>query len=292
MTATEQYTPPGNLVLALVLAAAVHAALIFTVGFDIEIPDPAPETKLEIILVQNPQPSEKPDKPEALAQTSQQGSGNLDRPAVPKTRPAAPSVRPTRQASSAPPPQPQAENVPAPEKLQSRTPDEPAPIPKTRATRVETPPPALSMADLVASQRTEIARLSAELDRKTEAYSRRPRRKAISASTQEYKYANYLDAWTRKVERIGNLNYPEEAKRRGLYGNLVLHVAVKRDGSVERVRLLRSSGQRVLDDAAVRIVKLAAPFAPFPAEIRRETDILDITRTWRFHSGNQLLTAD
>ena len=134
----------------------------------------------------------------------------------------------------------------------------------------------------------EVKRLSAELDKKTKRYAKRPRRKAINASTKEYKYANYLDAWRRKVERIGNLNYPDEAKRRKLYGNLILHVAVRANGAVESIRVLNSSGHKLLDDAAVRIVKLAAPFAPFSAEIRGETDILDITRTWRFLSNNRL----
>ncbi|MEJ2426591.1 MAG: energy transducer TonB, partial [Candidatus Thiodiazotropha sp.] len=135
-----------------------------------------------------------------------------------------------------------------------------------------------------------IARLTAELERKTQAYAKMPKRKAISASTKEYKYAAYLDAWRRKVERIGNLNYPDQARRDKLYGNLVLHVAVKSDGSVETIRVLHSSGHQLLDDAAVRIVRLAAPFSPFPNEIREETDILDITRTWQFLRSGQLFS--
>jgi protein TonB len=146
----------------------------------------------------------------------------------------------------------------------------------------------LNAAQLFASKEREIAHLTAELQRKTSYYAKLPRRKAISASTKEYKYAAYLDAWRRKVERIGNLNYPDEAKRQRLYGNLILHVAVKKDGSVEQVRVLHSSGHKLLDDAAVRIVRLAAPFSPFPQEISDETDILDITRTWQFLRTNQL----
>ena len=143
-------------------------------------------------------------------------------------------------------------------------------------------------AQLFASRGEEIARLTAELERKGSAYAKRPRRKAISASTTEYKYAAYLDAWRRKVESIGNLNYPDEARRKRLYGDLVLHVAVRSDGSVERIRLLHSSGHKLLDDAAKGIVRLAAPFAPFPPDILEETDILDITRTWQFLSSNRL----
>jgi protein TonB len=97
-----------------------------------------------------------------------------------------------------------------------------------------------------------------------------------------------MEAWRRKVERIGNLNYPEAAKDQGLYGSLILRVAVRADGSLEAVRVLRSSGQPLLDEAAKQIVELAAPFAPFPPDIAAETDVLDITRTWQFQRNNQL----
>ncbi|MBA1330730.1 energy transducer TonB, partial [Candidatus Endoriftia persephone str. Guaymas] len=94
----------------------------------------------------------------------------------------------------------------------------------------------------------------------------------------------------RKVERIGNLNYPDAAKRQQLYGNLVLHVAVRADGTIEKVRVLHSSGHKILDDAAIRIVRLAAPYSPFPSNIREEIDVLDITRTWQFLRSNRLGT--
>nr|MBP6807711.1 energy transducer TonB [Chromatiaceae bacterium] len=148
------------------------------------------------------------------------------------------------------------------------------------------PVPKRSAAAILASRGQEIAKLNAKIEEDTAAYASRTRRKAISASTQEYKYASYLEAWRRKVESIGNLNYPEEAKRRQLYGNLILRVALRADGTLEEVRVLRSSGSDVLDQAAVRIVNLAAPYAPFPPDIRKETDVLDITRTWQFLSNN------
>ena len=120
---------------------------------------------------------------------------------------------------------------------------------------------------------------------KSVAYAKLPRRKTISASTKEYKYAAYLDAWRRKIERIGTLNYPDEAKRNKLYGNLILHVAVRKDGSISQVRVMRSSGHQLLDDAAMRIVRLAAPYSPLPDNIAERVDILHITRTWRFESA-------
>lgn len=123
------------------------------------------------------------------------------------------------------------------------------------------------------------------------AHDHLPREKFVSARTREHKYAAYMDAWRIKVEAIGNLNYPEEARRQGLTGELVLDVALKQDGSVKYMTVLRSSGSSILDEAALRIVRLAAPFAPFPEAIRSETDFLHIIRTWRFERGNRLISA-
>ncbi|MCP4125970.1 MAG: TonB family protein, partial [Gammaproteobacteria bacterium] len=148
----------------------------------------------------------------------------------------------------------------------------------------------ITAAQILASTNREIARLSAELDRKTKAYAKRPRRKTISANTQEYRYTNYMDAWRKKVERVGNLNYPDAAKRQLLFGGVVLHVAIRNDGTVNKIRILKSSGHKLLDDAAVRIVRLSAPFAPFPKEIRKEVDLLDIVRTVQFQSNNRLFS--
>ena len=204
-----------------------------------------------------------------------------------------PAARPARSppwiavpASGAPsqstrPPRPSYLNTPPRRSCSSPVP------PSRRRSRRRFPPPPPSVADILASRGQEIAKLNAKIEEDTAAYANRPRRKAISASTQEYKYASYLEAWRRKVESIGNLNYPEEAKRRQLYGNLILRVALRADGTLEEVRVLRSSGSEVLDQAAVRIVNLAAPYAPFPPDIRKETDVLDITRTWQFLSNNR-----
>ena len=144
------------------------------------------------------------------------------------------------------------------------------------------PPEALPDATELLANTLKIAALSAELDRKLEAQSQRPRRKFISASTKEYNYAAYMEAWRAKVERVGNLNYPEEARKNNVSGSLILDVALNADGSVEEITVRRSSGSKILDDAAINIVKLSAPFAPFPDHIRKETDILHITRTWQF----------
>ncbi|MFA7400282.1 MAG: energy transducer TonB [Sideroxydans sp.] len=134
----------------------------------------------------------------------------------------------------------------------------------------------------------EIARLEAEISKNISLYEKMPKRKFIGARTQEYRYAQYVEDWRGKVERIGNMNYPEAARRQKIYGKLTLTVNIRSDGSIENVEINKSSGQRILDAAAQRIVKLAAPYAPFPPDIRKETDILSITRTWTFTTNDQL----
>ena len=116
-----------------------------------------------------------------------------------------------------------------------------------------------------------------------------PRVKRItSLSTAASADAFYLNSWRRKIEKIGNLNYPVEARKRKLYGSLRLLVAIEADGSLRRVKILESSGHKMLDDAAVRIVRLSAPFAPFPDELRATTDLLEIIRTWQFRKNSSL----
>ncbi|HKK16087.1 MAG TPA: TonB family protein [Gammaproteobacteria bacterium] len=176
---------------------------------------------------------------------------------------------------------------PQPEKPETPTEPKPAEVTETkpREEQSETPP-APSAAALLTNS-FEIASLSAEIKRKLEAKAKRPRRKFISASTREYKYAAYMEAWRAKVERVGNLNYPDAARRNRLTGSLILDVALNADGSVNEITIRRSSGSKILDDAAVRIVELSSPFAPFPEHIRQETDILHITRTWQFLNSNR-----
>lgn len=145
-------------------------------------------------------------------------------------------------------------------------------------------------AETLINRSLAMASLSAALELRLNAYAKLPRRKWVTSKTREYKYASYLEAWRAKVERIGNLNYPDEARRRELSGNLLLEVALNADGTVNEINLRRSSGHKVLDDAAIRIVELASPFAPLPRNILEETDILHIERTWQFLTSNQFVS--
>jgi len=196
------------------------------------------------------------------------------------------------------------DTVETPEKFMSKPSAEPAPEPDPRTVakaekkpqpepepqaQPESPPQTtqtLTAAALI-TRSLAMASLSAEIDRRLQAYAKRPKRKWITARTREHKYAAYMEAWRQKVERVGNLNYPDEARRANLSGNLLLDVALRPDGSVDEIILRRSSGKKVLDDAAIRIVKLAAPFARFPNNIAEDTDILHVERTWQFLSGNR-----
>jgi protein TonB len=127
-------------------------------------------------------------------------------------------------------------------------------------------------------QTLEAMRLEAQIAKDQDAYQKRPKRKFIGARAEEYRFARYVEDWRLKVERVGNLNYPEIARQQKLYGNLVVTVSIRADGSVEKIEIERSSGQRVLE----------APFAPLPSGIRRDTDILHITRTYTFTRGDEL----
>ena len=132
-------------------------------------------------------------------------------------------------------------------------------------------------------------RLQAQIDRQIQEYQKRPRKKFIGANVSEYRFAQYEEDWRAKVERVGTLNYPAEARGR-VYGNLRLTVTIRPDGNVESVELDRSSGLKVLDAAAFKIVRMAGPFAAFPPDIRRDTDLLVITRTWFFGQGDKIWT--
>ena len=259
---------------ALVLALVCHALLIYALGFETPRPLPTSLPALDVLVLRQADgTAATSERPDALADRAQEAA----------------AVEDGKEATSRASEPPAAQAIPADTTAAplSGTGQPLAAAPLAALASPASPEPPLSAATILANRGEEIARLSAKLAEDTTAYASRPRRKAISASTQEYKYASYLEAWRRKVEAIGNLNYPEEARRRKLYGNLILQVGVRADGSLEEVRVLRSSGSTLLDEAAVRIVHLAAPFAPFPPDIRQETDFLDVTRTWQFLSNNR-----
>lgn len=291
MTTLRLYNNADPLGPALLGALAFHALLILGLGFDIHrgLPRP-PERTIDITMVSRQEAAKPTEDPQFLAQGNQAGGGEevIDKP---------PSSQPS-QATAEPHPQVVMEAQRSGSQAPSAHTEQPLLTSKraerqAQSPRANTPvqaQPRPTMAQLLASAQQEIDQLTEQIDLHNQVASSKNRRKAVNASTQEYKYAAYLEDWRKKVERIGNLNYPDEAKRLHLTGDLLLHVAVRSDGSVADIRLVRSSGHKILDDAAIRIVRLAAPFAPFPPEISKEADYLDITRTWQFGSGNQFTT--
>jgi protein TonB len=180
--------------------------------------------------------------------------------------------------------------------LQGNKAVESQPAQKARAQEVQAgqqsnPTRAIDVHDM-ASAAMEMDRLEALIAKQQDVYQKRPKRKFIGARTKEYKYALYVEAWRQKVEKIGNLNYPEAARNLKLYGQLQMTVSINADGSIESIELNRSSGHKLLDEAAKHIVKLGAPYARFPDDVQSEIDILSITRTWTFTKEDSLASGD
>jgi len=149
-------------------------------------------------------------------------------------------------------------------------------------TSIEQPEPPMPSAATLMQESMAMAKLQPGIQRNGDSQSKLPRRKWISANTREYEFAAYMQAWVAKVERVGNLNYPEEVRRLKLVGDLVMTVGINLDGSVESIDIVRSCGLPQLDQAATRIVRLAGPYSPLPEHINASVDVLHITRTWRF----------
>ena len=272
---TSPVTAIDRMTLTLFFALILHAMIILGITFGLH-DEPAPENVLPTldITVSNRR-TPPPDEADYLAQTSQEGGGNTSE-----------RVRPTQAVP---------EQAPA-VKPQQATPA-PAQVVTTGAAEIkhhqqdklipDTEKPEVTATELI-DRSMEMVNLNEQLNESMQAYAQRPRHIYVSARTQEFKYANYMSEWVKKVERVGNLNYPDAARREGLSGKLIMDVTMNADGTVRNINILRPSGHPVIDEAAIRIVNLAAPFAPFPSEILKDADILHITRTWEFSTTNQL----
>lgn len=281
-------TAGDRLLATLLYALALHLAVILGLEFDLRLVAQGRfEPDLEITLV-NPVSQDEPQEADFLAPVDNAGGGQLEDKALPTTRIAREADDPQQQPGEA-----VIDRVPRP----VAAPPEPRelavaqPAPRSTEPAAQRPPPTPAANRPTAAQllrsSQEIARLSAQLAEETQQYAKRPRKRFVSAATKAYEYAAYMEAWRAKVERVGNMNYPEAARSDGVGGSLRLAVELLPSGDVHRISVRRSSGHPALDDAAVRIVRLAAPYAPFPDDIREKTDILVITRTWVFDAGNR-----
>jgi len=267
----------------IIFSLIAHGVLALGLTFEYEKPKPSLPS-LDVILVQSAS-GEKPTKADFLAQANNSGGGEHEkslRPSELMSSPIAKSdtgVAPKPMQASAPKPQP-------PTQREILTQQKSTFNLQTDKEKPEQPPiPEPSTRDLL-EKKLEMAKLAAEIQKESQEYAKRPKRKYISANTKEYAYAAYMAAWVARVERIGNLNYPDEARREQMHGELVLTVALRKDGTIKSVDVIESSGHKLLDDAAIRIVNQAAPFPAIPAE--DGVDELYVTRTWQFLPGDIL----
>jgi len=277
------------LLVSVAVSILMHAILL-TVHF--RFPDAirwrADSQPLEVVLV-NSKTRDKPDRARALAQANLDGGGNSDArqratSPLPTTNPKEPGrdLAETRRR--------QRELEAEQQRLLTQTRDARSVLPKEAQGRApsEEATPQASGRDL-ADRSLAMLNLQAQIARQTQAYQERPRKRFIGANAREYRFAQYEEDWRAKIERIGTTHYPAEARGK-LYGTLRLTVTIRPDGSVESIDLDRSSGLKVLDQAAFTIVRMAGPFAAFPESIRKDTDLLVITRTWFFAQGDKIWT--
>ena len=282
--APPRITPADRMGATVAFSLVFHGVLALGIGFTRDDAAPLVPT-LDVILTQT-RGEKPPEQADFLAQSSQQGGGETETAERPREAQLGSVPKPTPGQAALPRP-PQA---PAPEPERRRavlTTSAEQPRQAAAEELRSTPDTDLPSSRELIEQSLEMARLAAEIERQSAAYAKRPKRKFVSASTKEYEYAAYLRAWVARVERIGNLNYPDDARRRSLEGQLVMTVAVRRDGTVERIDIVQSSGHPILDEAALRIVRLAEPFAPIP-ETDENIDILHVTRTWQFLPGGEV----
>ncbi len=267
---------------AALFSCIAHVVVFFGIGWKPANPDLLSPLNppLEVVLV-NARSATAPVKAEVYAQANLDGGGDVEEdrqlrsplPASAEDRPASPSpVIDTRINAL----ERQAKELLTQIKSRYSVAEE--------APRASPEPAEIIPAPIgnLAERSLEMARLAARIDQEWDEYQKRPRRENAVMRAKEYAFARYVEDWRVKVERIGNLNYPEAARRNKIYGKLVLTVEINRDGSLEGVHVERSSGSRILDAAAIKIVELAAPFAAFPDDMKKQVDIFGITRTWSF----------
>lgn len=283
--------PPAqrNLTLAIGVSLLFHIVLL---SIHFKLPErllPATENVLEVVLV-NSKHARKPKNAQVYAQSNLDGGGESERdqkattfmPPMAADRDGNDVIEAQRRVA-----QLEAEQRRLMTRLKAqalaRTAED-----RNIENKPQHTPPTPSGIDL-ASNAMAAARLEAQIDRQINEYNKRPRVKTIGTRAEEYRFARYVEDWRQKVERIGNLNYPDAAKGR-LYGTLTMTVTILSDGQLKNIEINRSSGVPVLDEAARRIVLMSAPYAAFPEAIKRDTDIVQITRRWSFTRADQLQT--
>jgi protein TonB len=280
---------------ALIASLLFHLFLVYGLAFKMPNRSLLDDRKnqLEVVLV-NAKSKTQPVKADALAQHNLDGGGNTDEkrqaqtplPVMPEYKPETDVKLALKRVEKL---EREARQLMTHQQANAPAVDTEVSTPKG-ATPVEADPKPILQASDIMQRSLEMARLDAKIARDWEAIQQRPRRRFVGARTQEYRFARYIEDWRQKIERVGELNYPQAARDQKLSGHVLVTVAIRADGTVEHVNIDRPSGNRVLDDAARRIVQLAAPFSTFPADIAKDVDILHITRTWTFTTADRFVS--
>ena len=299
-----QLSTSERFITALFVSIILHAT--FLLGTYFKVPDPkqfkSNQSTLDVVLV-NSKSQDRPRDPSVQAQTNLDGGGNTDE----KRR--AKSPLPTLQDkvtelednvakmmdAAQLPTRDTAKILTAPQSKQRVEQQPTASTSNAAGTgdesfHVYANPLQSTLVNQVIQRTRQIANLEAQISKDYQTYQERPKRKFVGARAAEYRFAGYVEDWRVSIEKIGNENYPEAARRLKLYGSLLITVAIRANGHLENIEILRSSGNKSLDAAAIHIVELAAPYPPFPQEIREEADVLHITRTWTFTKADQLVS--
>jgi len=279
-----------RLVSTLFLATLAHGVVILGVSFSFLLPQPAPEaTSLEVVLVQGAKTDREPDDPQYLAQQNQLGAGSEEQRERPATAPA--NTRSLQNEG-----QMDGDALDSQARGQKAQPLETLVSRSSSDTAVESVPWAvpdpsrrLTTARLMLASEESAAALD-EVRRALRAQGKNPDEDIITVNARANQFAAYLTYWRSHIEEVGTLNFPDDVRRAGLSGNPVLEVAINADGSIREIRLVRSSREKLLDQAALRILRMAAPFDPFPEEIRKDYDVLRFVYEWQFLSGEQPAT--
>ena len=270
------------------LAVIFHGLVILGITFTVSPPaDSKTAPALDIILVQSRSPVEV-EEAEYLAQISQHGGGDAEEKARARELFSAPTLSDT-SGMAAQTSTPQLQKQKRNEELALLTQTDAEYFIDTEKNPVKTDDDT-TIENINTSQNTQTAKLAAEISNTIEKQASMDRTRYLNSSTKEFTPAKYMRDWINRVERVGNLNYPDQARRKKLSGTLILDVVIDADGRLVKTDLRQSSGHQVLDDAAKRIVKLAAPFSAFPKKLRKEADVIHITRSWEFLNNSSIRT--
>jgi protein TonB len=242
---------------------------------------------MEVVIV-NSKTRSVPTKAQVLAQANLDGGGNTDE--ARRALSPLPTLAENRRGDDVREAQRRVQELESQQRqLLTQVSPKAAPAPSVVAPAPLEPQREASGVELRDSSLAMVRSLEAQVSRQIDEYNQRPKKTFVGARASEFRFAQYVEDWRLKIERIGNLNYPDAARGR-VYGSLRMSVSINADGTLNRLELERSSGQPVLDQAAEKIVKMGAPYARFPENIRRDTDILVITRTWHFAQGDRVLS--